>query len=389
MNIHFKLLDKKIDKKGYAPIYLVAYYSGKNLRYFTKIKAKPNHFNNKKEEFRGSMPEYEVYNLLLASIKSKLHKYYFEYLEEYGYCPSKDELKRCLSFVKGENKTIIILIEEFLEYAEKYRAKNTVKNYRTFKNHFQLFEKKKKSQFTLLDLDFKQIYAFEYYLIEHGLSDNGVFSVMKSFKAFVQYCHKYQDVVIHKDLYNIKSRYTEKEKMFLTEDQLKQVESVELKAVNLRKVRDCFLFMCYTGISYVDGFNMKPENLIESGDYNVLKFKRKKTINTNHFHTEVALGEKTMAIINRYRGGELLLPFISNQKMNDLLKRVATKAGLKNARQVTTHTARHTYASLSLMRNLRPEVIASNMGLSSTEKLKVYMKMTDTFKHEETLGVWD
>lgn len=387
MNIHFKLLDKKIDKRGYAPIYLVAYYSGKKIRYFTKIKARPNHFNNKKEEFRGSMLEFEVYNLLLASIKSKLHKYYFEYLEEYGYCPSKDELKRCLSFVKGENKTISTLIEEFLEYAEKYRADNTVKNYRSFKNHFLKFEKNKKAQLTLLDLDFKRIHAFEYYLIEHGLSDNGVFSIMKSFKAFIQYCHKYQDIVIHKDLYSIKSKYTEKEKMFLTEDQLKRVESVQLKAVNIRKVRDCFLFMCYTGLSYVDGLNMKPENLIESDDYNVLKFKRQKTINTNHFHTKVALGEKAMAIINKYRGSELLLPFISNQKMNGHLKTIAEKAGIDLL--VSTHTARHTYASLSLMRNLRPEVIASNMGLSSTKKLKVYMKMTDTFKHEETLEVWD
>lgn len=377
----------KPDVKGYVPIYLIAYYSGEKFRFFTKIKVQPRFFNNKKEEFRSSMPKHEDYNFRLASMKFKLEQYYLDYQEKYNATPTNEELKKAMSYSGNKNKSLEEVFVEFLEYAHKNRAANTVKNYISFFNHIKKFQTHKKSKLFLSDFNQKAIHGFEYYLKESGLKENGVYTIMKSFKAFVKYCDKYQNIILHHDLSKIKPEYKRVRKIFLTMEQVKAIESLKFEYENLTRIRDCFLFMCYTGIAYVDASKLKAENFVKIYDYDVIKFRRQKTLNKNEFDVEVVAGRKIKAIIQKYQGGKTLLPFISNQKMNSHLKTIAEKAGIDLV--VSTHTARHTYASLALMKGLEPEVIASNMGLASTKELKTYMKMTDIFKHRASLGLWD
>ena len=59
---------------------------------------------------------------------------------------------------------------------------------------------------------------------------------------------------------NIKITRKEKPVEFLTSEEVKQIESKVFDSDRLTKVRDLFLFQCYTGLAYTDMARLKKED---------------------------------------------------------------------------------------------------------------------------------
>ena len=71
-----------------------------------------------------------------------------------------------------------------------------------------------------------------------------------------------------------------------------------------------------------------------------------------------------------------MLPVLCNQKMNSYLKEIADVCGIK--KNLTTHTARHSFASvIALANNVSLPNVAKMLGHSTTRMTQHYAKVLD------------
>lgn len=165
----------------------------------------------------------------------------------------------------------------------------------------------------------------------------------------------------------------------LTADELARIRAVELPTGHLSRVRDLFIFQCYTCMGFADLRDFDAERLVEVEGRLVYSSRRYKT---GCKFTFVLLHEAE-EVLERY-GGKL--PVISAQKYNVYLKEVARRAGVE--KPLSSHWARHTGATMLLNAGVRMDVVAKVLGHSSAEMTRrVYAKLLDETVAREMLSV--
>jgi integrase len=166
-----------------------------------------------------------------------------------------------------------------------------------------------------------------------------------------------------------KKKYV-KQVVFLSNIELKRLESHKFVQERLIAVRDCFIFSCYTGLAYNEAALLSDEHLQPADDGFVwIEMIRQKTQRP----IMVPILPQAMKILKKYgypRKG-LLLPVISNQKMNSYLKEIGPIVGVDKT--LTHHIARKTYASTVLMNNDIPvEIVSFLLGHSKTSTTELH-----------------
>jgi integrase len=171
---------------------------------------------------------------------------------------------------------------------------------------------------------------------------------------------------------------------FVPVKELKKLMKTSLKSKALEFTRDMFVFSCFTGLSYIDLYNL-TNSQIEKDDDGFLWVKTSRQKTDNEFN--VLLLDDALRLIEQYRGtasGDKVFPMKSNPHINKQLKTIAKLCGIK--RRLTFHMSRHTFATvICLSQGVSIETAGKQMGhsdLKSTEryaivtpdKLKVEMK---------------
>ncbi len=127
---------------------------------------------------------------------------------------------------------------------------------------------------------------------------------------------------------------------YLTIEEVSRLYNKEFESLRLEQVRDIFIFSCYTGLAYIDVYNLTEDQLNVWADGNTwISFHRQKT----KVPFNVRLLDVPLQIIEKYkhfRKGKRLLPVPSNQKCNEYLKEIAEVCGIN--KNITFHLARHT-----------------------------------------------
>ena len=156
---------------------------------------------------------------------------------------------------------------------------------------------------------------------------------------------------------------------YLTDEELKAVEEKVLDIERMSKIRDCFLFQCYSGLAFCDMVDLKKEDIKtdEQGRKYIIKTRQK----TNVRFT-ILLLPKAVSILERY---DYHLPVISNQRYNQYLKTLADVCGIK--KNLTTHCGRYTAATQMLNHSISLDVVAKVLGHSSTAMTVRYAKLLD------------
>ena len=217
----------------------------------------------------------------------------------------------------------------------------------------------------LLKIDTSFVLGFEeYLLLEKKLAPITVNKVLQRVKQIIQYGIKCNYIKVD-PFVEYKPLKTEKELVFLTEEELNMLENYQFAQEKLGKVRDLYLFSVYTGLAYHEAFTLQRKHIIKGFDKELwINMKRGKTGKA----FEVPLLPKAIEIIKKY--GELgnddsyILPRMSNQKMNSYLKEIADIIGIK--KRLPHHTARKTFATTILLYNDIPiEIVSSLLGHSS------------------------
>lgn len=179
--------------------------------------------------------------------------------------------------------------------------------------------------------------------------------------------------------YNYKAQFKPVEREFLTQEEIMILYEKDLHFDRLRIVRDMFLFSCYTGLAYADVKKLTTDDIIKGIDgYQWIKTKRTKTDSVS----SIPLLPMAMEILDKYQDhpevkrGPYILPVLSNQKSNAFLKEIAELCGIK--KNLTTHLARHTFATTVTLSNGVPiESVSRMLGHKSLRTTQHYAKIVD------------
>ena len=157
-----------------------------------------------------------------------------------------------------------------------------------------------------------------------------------------------------------------RKRRFLSPEELVRIETCKVATPSLEKVRDMFMFQCYTGLAYSDLRKFDFRLVQQRGNRYILHDVRKKT--NEDFY--IVLLPPAMEILGKY---EYKLPLMTNEQYNMRLKLIAESAGLD--KNLTSHMGRHTFATMSLNSGIKIEVLAQMMGHADIRTTQIYAKM--------------
>ena len=191
----------------------------------------------------------------------------------------------------------------------------------------------------------------------------------------------YQNNWIEKDLVIFyKGKLQEVNVNFLTEEEIRTIKNKDFIGKGLNLVRDIFIFSCYTGLAYVDIFNLTNEQITIGIDGNLWIITNRQKTGTNSNIPLLPIAEE---IIKKYENHPLvsnsgkLLPVYSNQKINEYLKTIADNCNIN--KKLTFHCARHTFATtITLSNNVPIESVSKMLGHKSIKTTQHYAKILDS-----------
>ncbi|HSP83785.1 MAG TPA: site-specific integrase, partial [Gillisia sp.] len=223
------------------------------------------------------------------------------------------------------------------------------------------------------------ITRYEYFLkTKRECNHNSALKYVNNFKKIIRIAlaNQWMD---RDPFYNYKVQFESVEREFLNAEEVQQLIDKELYLDRLKLVRDMFVFSCYTGLAYSDVKKLSREDIttgIDGGKW--IRIKRTKTKSLS----SIPLLPVAEEIINRYQDhpevkkGNFILPVLSNQKSNAFLKEIAVMCEIK--KPLTTHLARHTFATTITLTNGVPiETVSKMLGHKDLRTTQHYAKIVD------------
>lgn len=266
---------------------------------------------------------------------------------------------------------------EFIESElkrEKLRE-GTMKHKKTVVESLQTFGKIK----TFADLTPTNIRAYDGWLRDTGdRSDVTIWGYHKRIKKYTRILKL--NGLIPADPYETCkfTRGRTKERKPLIEKELIAMRKAKLSD-KLDRVRDLFVFSAYTGLAYADAQVFDFHKVTEKiGKMYYIDGSRIKT--GTSFYTPIL--KPAMEVLKKYN---YKLPRISNQKANEYLHVIEEKLELNKS--LTTHIARHSFATLALSNDIPVENVARMLGHTDIRTTQIYAKILHTTieRHSEKL----
>ncbi|MBF4519283.1 site-specific integrase [Flavobacterium sp. ANB] len=367
------------DESKIRNVYLRIIIDGIRTETSTKRKWDINRWDPKAERAIGNKEDARSLNFFLDSLILKVN----EYKTEIMYSGKPVTSKKVMEYVLGKNTSKVKVLEEFQKHNDemtallgKGYAKGTLDRFTITKNHLTAFIKFKFKttdlEFTDLNLEF--IKDFEFYLrTVRDCSNNTTLKYIANFKKIVIRAID-KEVILKDPFKNFKGRKTKLVKKPLTSQELYELERHYFTTDRLNVVRDVFVFQCYTGMAYIDAYQLKKTDIKDGIDGNLwIMSERQKTNST----TNVPLLPPALKIIEKYKDHPLclqrgtVLPVSSNQKMNEYLKEIAILCGFPFT--LNTHMARRTFGStVTLNNNVPINVVKELLGHASVKQTEAY-----------------
>tara|TARA_R110001592_G_scaffold208897_1_gene459970 strand:+ start:254 stop:1519 length:1266 start_codon:yes stop_codon:yes gene_type:complete len=344
-------------------------------------------WDNSKNRGRGNAYKIRVLNAYLDQTYSQLLDCHKQLLEE-GKIVSAKAIKRRYLGEDDIHKTLKELISYHNTNMVTILKFGTMKNYYTTEKYLHKFlsQKLRVNDIYLKQLNYRFICDFEQFLRTYKnknnrlmLSNNGVMKHLERFKKMINLAMKLEWIVKN-PFTQFQLKFDKFDRQYLSERELELVETIRFNNERLERVKDCFVFSCYTGLSYVDVKELTLNQIIKGIDNRYWIFKKREKTNVI---VKIPILPKALEIIDKYKdvskkiNAKTLLPLCSNQKANSYLKEIAKDCGIY--KNITFHVARHTFATTVMLSNGVPiETVSKLLGHTKLSTTQIYARVVET-----------
>ena len=274
----------------------------------------------------------------------------------------------CKSFrnVKDYDQRAISVMEFMQrELKNSFPTKATLEHHNALIAKIEDFGKIK----TFEDVTRKNIIAFDEYLKRNGVIASATLN--KRHTTFRRYLRKaiYFDL-LEKDPYVEFKMPSKKSKdpVFLVEEEINAILNYKTKVKKMEHVRDLFVFQIFTGLAFTDLMSFNKSYITRMGEDKIISGRRTKT---QVAFVSLFLPEAE-EIAEKY---DYNLPKLTNQKYNDYLKLLIAACNID--KNVTTHVARHTFATYLLNKDIPIETVSKTLGHTNIRQTQHYAKLLE------------
>ena len=384
MSVLFWLYTQKADDSGLAPIYCRITLAGNRTQFSTGKKVHPDYWNSNANKVSNKCPDAISINEDLDSIKGDLRKAYNQLTATNTHVTG--EMVRNSYTGKGEEKKTIIGLYDYnidlfnQKVKQKKAAYKTLQRFHTIKAKVIAFLRKEYSLSDKPLYSIKQSFGGDlkhYLTINDGLCENTANKYLKSCKQLFEFA-VLKGWLEKNPMKGFKCAYKNPHRETLTMEELNKLMELSLPLQRLAEVRDVYVFSCYTGYAYQEVYDLTSANIVVGMDsHKWLNVQRQKTGDPEM----VPLLPVALHMIEKYKDhrycicNNKMFPVNTNQKYNEYLKEIAKIAGIK--KKLTTHTARHTFATtVTLEHDVPLETVSKLLGHRSIRTTQIYAKVS-------------
>lgn len=382
----FYLKKGKGKKVGVLPVYVRLTIDGKRVEWSVQQSCEEAKWNKQSGRMYGAKEEAKKLNLFLDAIQAHIYDVQRDYALRKERITA-EQVKLLLTH-QGDQKAHT-LVEVYQYHNDQFEklvgieySFRTLQKFRTCLRTIKefLFHQYLRQDILLSMLNHKFLTDYEFYLkTEWKLHHNSAMVCQKKLKKIIRLC--VANDWLDKDpfkAYKITSKETHRN--FLLKEELDQLINKQVNSERLERVRDIFIFSCYTGLSYADVVELTPADISIGIDGIQWIFTKRAKTDTS---SRIPLLPIANDIIQKYKNAPdvlrsgLLLPKLSNQKINDYLKEIAVKCEFN--KKLTFHCARHTFATTVTLTNDVPiETVSKMLGHKSIRTTQIYAKILDS-----------
>ena len=373
-------LKSRTDKNGKSPITMTIGANGERAEFQTGKKIEPENWDNGKQQAKGKTTQAKLLNTYLSQLRNKVYLKEIELMQRGFLITARLLRDAVVDKVEALNeKTLFQVFSEHNEEQGKMIGKGISKSthwlseytYRLLKEHVE--QRYKRSDLYLRELNIGFIQAFHTFLrTNKGMAQNSSTKHLKLLKKIINVAVANSYMTFNPFIaYKVEREPVEID--FLDEEELRRIINFDTPLPRLERARDMFLFGCFTGLSYIDIKTLAPEHFERDSAGRIwIKKRRVKT----GVLSRIPLLPIAKMILDKYRGGEKLLPIQDPADVNKYLKDIAILCNIN--KRITFHTSRHTFAStVTLANNISLEVVSKMLGHTNTRMTTHYAKLVD------------
>lgn len=378
--ILFFIRESRVRKDGTTSIEVVLTVNGERCSFSTGKKVKVISWDKNKQLVKGKDEEATSLNNYLKSVKAKLYEKEAELLDRGfvitaqllydAYFDKVECLKErsLLSVLEEHNAERKAMVGKTVAPATYWVFEYTARLLKEF-----ILQKYGREDLYLRELNLSFIQGFHSFLLgEKKMGQNSSTKHLKFLKKLLNLAVSNSYISYNPvNAYKVEREPVEID--FLDEEELRKVINFDTPIPRFERAKDMFLFGCFTGLSYIDIKTLTPEHFEKDGTGRIwIKKRRVKT----GVLSRIPLLPIAKLILDKYKGGDRLLPIQDPADINKYLKDIAILCNIK--KRITFHTSRHTFAStVTLANNISLEVVSKMLGHTNTRMTTHYAKLID------------
>jgi len=361
-----------VRKDGTSSINLMLIIDGKTKLYNTNYSVRPDQWDGARVKSKHKLAM--QINNMLDEMKVKADNVILQLIKD-KVTVTKENFENAY-FKNNENEiSNLDFYEVCLNYIELYK-KNY--KYQTHKQHLTEISKLKKFKPTLTfeEVNLRFMDDYELYMINTlNNAPNTVAKTFKNIKMFMNLALS-KGVIQENPIVNYKLKKVKTTRTYLSMEEVATLEDIYMRnelSNTLHTTLKCFLFSCYTGLRYQDILHLDYTDI--TNEYILLVLGK-----TNEQIT-IPLIDNAKGLIDQSQKSGKVFTVFTNQKCNDYLKLIMLHAKINKS--VSFHTARHTFATISLNIGIPMEVVSKLLGHADLKTTMIYAKLFEKTKFDQ------
>ena len=356
---------KQINKQGTALVQVEASLNQRKIYFKTNIYLRPEYWNKQTAQVCNH-PQSNDLNAMLFEFIIHLQGIELGFWKR-GIQPTLALLRDSVKKKTPATITFPAFARSSIETSDK--RPNTKENLLSTVNQLELF----RPGVDFADLTYTFVKDFDAWLREQGKGINTVAKHLRQFRTLIN--EAISDGYMSADAYPFRKFKIKQEKgrhEFLTPDELRKLENLEVNDKKLRHVLDAFLFCCYTGLRFSDFCQLNTSNFARINGKKWLHFKSIKTGIELRLPLHLLFEGKALSILERYNIEEFA-DLGCNSDVNKYISQIVGMARIK--KHITYHTARHTCATLLVHQGVPITTVQKLLGHTSVKTTEIYSEI--------------